>query len=99
MTQHTDTWAPSVADRILGETIALLEGGGPDAVAVREVARRAKVSLRDIYKLFGSRDELLVAAVAAWMQEHVYGTLDVVGVDLPLFDGLVEQFRSIFGPW
>ena len=50
MVHDTDSRAPSVADRILGETIALFEEGGPDAVAVREIARRARVSLRDIFE-------------------------------------------------
>ena len=90
---------PSAQERILAEVVTLLESGGPDAVVLREVARRARVSLRDVYSQFGSRDELIVAAVGQWMDTNVYRPLAEPGVDASLFDALIRQFRHIFEPW
>jgi AcrR family transcriptional regulator len=90
---------PSVAERVLPVVIGMLEVGGPDAVLVREVARQARVSLREIYNQFGSRDELIVAAVEQWMDERVYQPLLEPAADAPLFDTLVLHFRRIFEPW
>src|SRR5262245_47536859 len=89
----------SVAERVLPVVTAMLESGGPDAVMVREVARRARVSLREIYNQFGSREELIVAAVEQWMDEHVYQSLLEPVDEAPLFDALLRHFRCIFEPW
>jgi TetR/AcrR family transcriptional regulator, cholesterol catabolism regulator len=99
MTRELEVRTPAVADRIVAESIALFEVGGPDAVAVREVARRARVSLRDIYRLFGSRDDLIIVGVGEWMQQHMYASLERVSADTPPFDALIEQFRRMFEPW
>ena len=82
---------PPATERILIEVVRLLESGGPEAVVLSEVARRARVSLRDVYKHFGSRDELVVAAVAQWMEAHVYRPLAAPVADAPLFDTLLGQ--------
>jgi AcrR family transcriptional regulator len=86
-------------ERILAEVLRRLETGGPDAVVLREVARGARVSLRDVYRYFGSRDELIVAAMARWMDENVYQPLAEPVTDTTLFDALMRQFRHIFEPW
>jgi TetR/AcrR family transcriptional regulator, cholesterol catabolism regulator len=96
MTQEPPAPAPQ---RILAEVISLLESGGPNAVVLRDVARRARVSLREVYKHFGSGDELIVAAVAQWMDSHVYQPLAEPVSDGSLFDALIGQFRHIFEPW
>jgi TetR/AcrR family transcriptional regulator, cholesterol catabolism regulator len=96
MTQEPPRPAPQ---RILAEVIAFLESGGPEAVVLREVARNARVSLREVYKHFGSRDELIIAAVAQWMDSHVYQPLAEPVADGSLFDALMGQFRHIFEPW
>jgi AcrR family transcriptional regulator len=84
---------------VLDEVIRQLECGGPDAVVLREVARGARVSLRDVYRHFGSRDELIVAAVAEWMDANVYRPLAEPVDNATLFDALMRQFRHIFEPW
>jgi AcrR family transcriptional regulator len=89
----------SVAERVLPVVTAMLEAGGPDAVLVREVARQARVSLREIYNQFGSRDELIEASVEQWMDAHVYVPLAEPTPDPTLYDTLVEHFRRIFEPW
>ncbi|MFE4463356.1 TetR/AcrR family transcriptional regulator, partial [Nocardia tengchongensis] len=62
----------AIRARILLEVTALLESEGPDAVQLREVARRARVSLTTIYKFFPTRDDLLVSAIEAWMEDNTY---------------------------
>ena len=59
-------------DRILGIVVDLLETEGYDAVQLREVARRARTSLATIYKRYGTRDELILAALISWMEENRY---------------------------
>ena len=91
-----------VPDPILGAVVDLLDVEGYEAVQLREVARRARVSLATIYKRYGTRDELIVAALDWWMDAHRYA-----GVGLPadadpdesLHDALVELFRKLFEPW
>ncbi len=96
-TEQGPTTAPR--ERILGEVLRRLETGGPDAVVLREVARGARVSLRDVYRHFGSRDELIVAAMAEWMDANVYRPLAEPASEPSLFDALMRQFRHIFEPW
>jgi AcrR family transcriptional regulator len=90
---------PSVAERVLPVVTTMLEQGGPDAVLMRDVARLGRVSLREIYNQFGSRDELIVAAVEQWMDTNVYEPLAAPIADATLYDTLVEHFHRIFEPW
>jgi len=62
-------------DRILDIVVELLETEGYDAVQLREVARRARTSLATIYKRYGTRDELILAALDCWMEENRYAGL------------------------
>jgi AcrR family transcriptional regulator len=50
--------------------VDLLESEGYEAVEVRTVARRARISLATMYELFATRDELILLAVERWMQEN-----------------------------
>jgi AcrR family transcriptional regulator len=86
-------------ERILSVVLALLESGGTDAVQLADVAGRARVSMTTIYKYFGSRDELILAAVELWMDQHVYRSIAEIPDGLPLREGLLRQFRQIFGAW
>ena len=95
----TQEGAPSAQERIIGEVLARLESGGPDAVVLREVARGARVSLRDVYQHFGSRDELIVTAVAEWMDTNVYRPMAEPADNTSLYDALLRQFRHVFEPW
>ncbi len=63
-------------DRILDIVATMLETEGYDAVQLREVARRAQSSLATIYKHYSTRDELILAALNSWMDEHRYSGLD-----------------------
>jgi AcrR family transcriptional regulator len=87
-------------DRILDIVLELLETEGYDAVQLREVARRARTSLATIYKRYGTRDELILAALDCWMEENRYS-----GLTRPhdkgesLYVGLMRVLRTIFEPW
>ncbi|WP_319453753.1 MULTISPECIES: TetR family transcriptional regulator [unclassified Mycobacterium] len=88
-------------DRILDIVAELLETEGYDAVQLREVARRARTSLATIYKRYTTRDELILAALQSWMDEHRYSGL--VNQSRPagesVYEGLTRLLRTIFKPW
>jgi len=58
-----DTSQSPLADLVTDVVVELLQAEGYDGVRLREVARRAHLSLRTIYELFGSRDELILTAL------------------------------------
>lgn len=53
-------------EKILNAVLDLAAEGGYDAVQVREVAKHADVAMRTIYNYYGSREELLRAALVEW---------------------------------
>jgi AcrR family transcriptional regulator len=87
-------------DRILDIVVELLETEGYDAVQLREVARRARTSLATIYKRYGTRDELILAALNCWMEENRYsGLTRAHDSDESMYAGLMRVLRIIFEPW
>jgi len=64
--QHSDL----TRDLILRTVAAMLEEGAPSELVVPEVARRASVSLRTVYRHFPSRDEL-IAAAGEWIGVNI----------------------------
>ena len=97
----TDTDAQPRAERILDVVTEMLEHDGYDAVQLREVARRARMSLATIYKQYGTRDELIVAALDRWMHENRFAALasQRARADESLYDGLMRVLRTTFEPW
>src|SRR5258707_5225010 len=93
--------APAERDPILDIRAELLEPDGYDAVQLREVARRARTSLATIYKRYATRDELILAALHSWMDEHRYsGLVDQTAVPgESVYDGMMRVLRTIFEPW
>lgn len=87
------------ADAIMRTVLAMLETGGQEAVQLREVARRAQVSLTTIYKFFPTRDDLIIAAVERWMAANSCAELDLTGVEYGLYEGLMHILRHVFEPW
>jgi TetR/AcrR family transcriptional regulator, cholesterol catabolism regulator len=88
-------------DRILDIVAELLETEGYEAVQLREVARRARTSLATIYKRYPTRDELILAALDSWMDEHRYSGL-VHQTPEPgesVYAGMMRVLRTIFEPW
>jgi len=87
--------------RIRESVIDILETEGYDAVQVRVVARHARVSLAKIYKLYSTRDELILAALDWWTKENRYAGLPT-SVPSPgdtLHTALMRVLRPIFEPW
>ncbi|WP_328394369.1 TetR family transcriptional regulator [Nocardia sp. NBC_00416] len=87
------------AARILDTVVEIIEADGYDAVQLRTVAKRARVSLTTIYGLHSSRDELILAAVEAWMAGNAYTDLSPHPQHEPLPDGLMRLVRRVFQPW
>jgi AcrR family transcriptional regulator len=88
-----------VAATILDVAATLLSDGGLEALQLRDVAKRARVSLTTVYKHFASRDALIVAAVEHWMTENVYDALPLPDPDLPLTETLIHFFHHFLTPW
>ncbi|MEU4416000.1 TetR family transcriptional regulator [Nocardia salmonicida] len=87
------------ARKITETTLSLLESEGYDAVQLRRVARLAQVSLTTVYKLYPTRDELVLTAVAHWMATNTYTELDPPHIGESLADVLIRVTRYVFEPW
>lgn len=85
--------------RVLDAVIDLLDGGGDEAVQLREVAARTRVSSKTIYKMFATRDDLIVAALERWVEGHQYEPAAAPVAAEPLRDGLMRVFRHVFAQW
>lgn len=77
----------------------LLNSDGYEAVQLRTVAARAHVSLTRIYRYFPTRDELIIAALAQWMDENAYAAISPPDPDATLRDSLMDVLRCVFEPW
>ncbi|CAJ1493538.1 TetR family transcriptional regulator [[Mycobacterium] kokjensenii] len=88
-------------ERILGIVVEILESQGYDAVQLREVARRARVSLATIYKRYATRDELILAALDTWMARHRYSGIAPHAREPgeSVYAALMRLYRTIFEPW
>jgi AcrR family transcriptional regulator len=91
--------AKARADDILDVVVDLLEAEGYGAVQVRVVASRARASLATIYKLFGTRDQLIASAVQRWMERHAFSELAMPGPEESPYEILVRVLRAVFEPW
>ncbi len=76
-------------EEILGVARELLLEVGPEAISLRQVARRADFSPAALYNYFSSRDEL-VASLFAESFQKLDSYLERVPSDLPLKTRLVE---------
>ena len=79
-------------DALVAAAKELFAEHGPDAVSLRDVARRAGVSHGLIHHYIGSRDDLL-ALVFAGSTEHARA--DLLGADDPL--DAIRRLRSLGG--
>jgi TetR/AcrR family transcriptional regulator, cholesterol catabolism regulator len=88
-------------DRILGIVVEILEAEGYEAVQLREVARRARMSLSTIYKHYANRDDMILAALRKWMAENRYSGVSRIAhrPDDSMYDALMRLLRTIFEPW
>jgi len=82
--------------RVLQAVLALAHEGGYEAVQLRAVADRSGVGLDTIYRYFGSRDKLISAAVAMWLQKEYFDPAPT----WPQGDTAVERLLSLYhGSW
>jgi TetR/AcrR family transcriptional regulator, cholesterol catabolism regulator len=84
---------------ILDTVIGLLESDGYDSVKVREVAKRARISLVTLYSLYPSRDELIVSAVESWLRDEVFHEVVTVSPDATLSEALIQLLGIVMKPW
>lgn len=84
---------------VLDTVVELLETEGYDAVQLRAVAKRARVSLATIYKRYATRDELILAALEEWMERHRYAGLLDRAPGGSVHEAVMTVFRTIFEPW
>jgi len=98
---------PRTRDAIVDAAIDLIVSDGYDAVSLSEVARRARVSLATIYKLFPTqrakqsraRDEVIVAAIERWIDLNVHAAVTPASPDETLHDALLRMMQYAFEPW
>jgi len=90
---------PGNRDAVLDVVVEILETDGYDAVRVRDVARDARVSSKSIYKMFESRDELILCAIERWMATAIYERFPVPEAADSLRDSTIRTLRAVFGPW
>jgi AcrR family transcriptional regulator len=87
---------------------AILDESGPDAVGLRETARRVGVSATAAYRHFSSKEDLLASVAADGFREltvaleaGVEGPDPLIGLGLAYVEFALEKrglFRLMFGP-
>jgi AcrR family transcriptional regulator len=98
--EHTRAQLLAAAERLVAD-------GGPTALSVRAVAEAAGTSTRAVYSLFGSKEGLLVEALARDAFEYLYveiGKLeetddpaaDLIAVGIPVFRRFVREHPALY---
>lgn len=80
--------------QILAATVAEAATGGLDALTVAAVARRADVAVRTIYNHFGTRDELVAAAIGDLAHQTRAQALAITVPDLPPQEQVLAFVRA-----
>jgi AcrR family transcriptional regulator len=83
---------PGPRERILATAASLFYRQGIQATGVEELADVARVSKRTLYKLFGSKDQLITAYLERMNQEPVPNERALERADLPPRDRLLALF-------
>jgi len=94
-------------DSLISAAAALLDGGGPAAVTLREVGRAAGVSHNAPYNHFADKDDLLAAIAGRELRRQLTPTVDGPPPSAQaLMIGYVrwaqrypERFKLTFGRW
>ena len=92
---------------LLAAAELIVAEGGPGALSVRAVAARAGTSTRAVYSLFGSKDGLLVQALARGAFEFLYAEIakleetedpaaDLVDVGVLVVRRLVREHPALY---
>lgn len=95
---------PSPVDgrtKILDAVIEIVQAEGLDAVQLREVTRRAHVSTRTVYEIFGNREHLICEALKSWTERsdlHIIENLEPIPGEAPL-DAVRRLLTLTMKPW
>lgn len=90
---------------LISAAIDLLDAGGPGAVTLREVGRRAGVSHNAPYKHFTSKEALLADVAARELAQLAQAAADrrdlreALGTYVAWALAHPARFRLVFGPW
>jgi AcrR family transcriptional regulator len=85
--------------RVLEAVLDLAREGGYDAVHLRPISDRTGVSTDTIYRYFGSRDQLVSAAVREWMDREYLGPARTwLEGDTPA-ERLLSFYRRVWEVW
>lgn len=84
---------------VIDVVVDVLVTEGYDAVRVRDVSRRSRVSSKTIYSLFETREHLIVAAIEQWEAANVYEKVSMPEPDERLYDVMMRFLRAQFEPW
>ena len=87
------------AHLIIGEVLRVIESEGYDAVELRGVARQTHLSLTTIYRLFPSREDMIIAAVETWMAGNSWSDLTGPKEGESVYDTTMRILRQVFEPW
>jgi AcrR family transcriptional regulator len=79
---------------ILRALVELLEEGGAEEISVQDVARKAGVSLRTVYRYFPTRDELILSG-GTWIFSRLVPDPDAEKT----LEDLIESCRLVFRRW
>jgi len=88
----------STRTAVLDVVLDLIRAEGYHAVQVRMVAKRARIGLDTLYRLFPTRDDLIIAALSRWMAANASSTADTRPAP-SLYEGLLHVYRELFQPW
>jgi TetR/AcrR family transcriptional regulator, cholesterol catabolism regulator len=100
--EHHPVGVGDAPDAVIVAVVELLETEGYEAVQLREVARRARVSMTTIYRRYPTREALIVGALRWWMDENRYAGVAASAAEQltgSMYDDLMALFRTIFQPW
>ncbi|GAA2828788.1 TetR/AcrR family transcriptional regulator [Crossiella cryophila] len=86
------TTQASPRERILGATSALFYRQGIQATGVEELAEAAAVSKRTLYKVFGSKDNLVTAYLEQLATRSLGNEANLARADLSARDRLIALF-------
>jgi AcrR family transcriptional regulator len=90
---------PDPREAVIDVVLDILTARGYDEVRLRDVSHRSRVSSKTIYKLFETRDHMVVAALERWMAANVYLKVAMPEPEETLYDVLMRFLRALFEPW
>ena len=87
------------ADLVIAEVLRVIESEGYNAVGMRGIARRTRLSLTNIYRLFPSREDLIITAVETWLAGNSWSDLTGPRDGESVYDTTMRILRQVFEPW